>query len=188
MMFDEYYGLEEAVLKLLKTMTRRLVPEKIVKGGEAYVQKVHGSGHDWLDYVLEHSPYKVGDKVAVAQSYEKVGLAPDTLIRSCGRWKKASETGGWKNKMFVRGEYMDHFVRITGVKVEKLRSISSEDCVKEGVIVRSSGDHCFYHVHGIERPFDFPRQAFAALIDKISGKGTWSKNPWVYAYTFEFVK
>lgn len=33
-----------------------------------------------------------------------------------------------------------------------------------------------------------PREAYAALIDKISGKGTWDRNPYVFAYTFELVK
>ena len=29
------------------------------------------------------------------------------------------------------------------------------------------------------------QQVYAALIDKISGKGTWERNPWVYAYDFK---
>ena len=33
-----------------------------------------------------------------------------------------------------------------------------------------------------------PREAFAALIDRISGKGTWQRNPWVYVYTFELLR
>lgn len=30
--------------------------------------------------------------------------------------------------------------------------------------------------------------AFAALIDKVSGNGTWERNPWVFAYTFKLIK
>ena len=33
----------------------------------------------------------------------------------------------------------------------------------------------------------FAREAFALLIDKVSGKGTWESNPWVVAYSFELV-
>jgi hypothetical protein len=33
-----------------------------------------------------------------------------------------------------------------------------------------------------------PRQAFAALIDKVSGKGTWESNPYVFVYEFELEK
>lgn len=32
------------------------------------------------------------------------------------------------------------------------------------------------------------RRAFAALIDKVSGRGTWDRNPWVVVYEFELVK
>lgn len=30
--------------------------------------------------------------------------------------------------------------------------------------------------------------AFASLIDKVSGKGTWDSNPWVIVYEFELLK
>lgn len=33
-----------------------------------------------------------------------------------------------------------------------------------------------------------PREAFASLIDKVSGKGTWDSNPWVFVSEFELVK
>lgn len=32
------------------------------------------------------------------------------------------------------------------------------------------------------------REAFAALIDKVSGRGTWASNPWVVVYEFELMK
>lgn len=33
-----------------------------------------------------------------------------------------------------------------------------------------------------------PDAAFAALIDKVSGRGTWARNPWVVIYEYELVK
>lgn len=36
--------------------------------------------------------------------------------------------------------------------------------------------------------FDDHREAFASLIDKVSGRGTWGQNPWVVAYEFELRK
>ncbi len=36
--------------------------------------------------------------------------------------------------------------------------------------------------------FNSPCEAFAALIDKVSGKGTWDRNPFVVVYEFEIVK
>lgn len=31
-------------------------------------------------------------------------------------------------------------------------------------------------------------EAFAALIDKVSGNGTFDSNPWVFVYEFELVE
>jgi hypothetical protein len=35
--------------------------------------------------------------------------------------------------------------------------------------------------------FSSPQRAYADLIDEISGRGTWKRNPWVVVYTFERV-
>lgn len=96
---------------------------------------------------------------------------------------------GWKNKMFVRADLMPHQIRITGVRVERLQDISDEDCLREGVNGESifdDNDYCT--VQGIQPWFNSPRDAFAALIDKVSKKGTWEENPWVFVYEFELVK
>lgn len=33
-----------------------------------------------------------------------------------------------------------------------------------------------------------PKEAYAALIDALSGKGTWESNPYVFAYDFDLTK
>ena len=102
---------------------------------------------------------------------------------------------GWNNKMFVRADLMIHEIHITNVRVERLQDISDEDCLKEGISKSSAPGQ--YYVNGLQRPmhndgvlrsFTSPRDAFAALIDKISGKGTWNRNPWVFVYEFELVR
>lgn len=35
---------------------------------------------------------------------------------------------------------------------------------------------------------DTPRKAYAELIDKINGKGTWKRNPYVFVYNFKLIK
>lgn len=44
-----------------------------------------------------------------------------------------------------------------------------------------------YQRKGKEKLFLTPRDAYASLIDAISGKGTWKKNPLVYVYEFELI-
>ena len=89
--------------------------------------------------------------------------------------------------MFVKANLMPNRIQITNVKYERLRDISSEDCLREGIEARVTGCHTFYYIHGEERPYNFPKQAFSALIDKVSGKGTWESNPYVFAYEFELL-
>ena len=85
---------------------------------------------------------------------------------------------------------MPHRIRITGIKCERLRDISDEDCMREGVFGDVEYDK--YEVYGrfgnSDDGFDTPREAFAALIDKVSDRGTWDGNPWVEAHEFDLLK
>lgn len=94
--------------------------------------------------------------------------------------------------MFVRADLMPHHIRITNIKIERLQNISDEDCFKEGIYKGQCGsaDTHFmdvYYYKGDIQPYCTPRGAFAALIDKVSGKGTWESNPYVFVYEFELV-
>ena len=89
---------------------------------------------------------------------------------------------------------IDNIITITDIRFEKLQDISDEDCLKEGIYEDgddSSGLYVvpFYDFWGNKGDgFDNPKEAFAALIDKINGKGTWDSNPYVFVYDFELVK
>ena len=85
-------------------------------------------------------------------------------------------------------------IKITNIRVERLQDISDEDCLAEGIIEHIAEIIPNYPPYtqyccGISEVYcDTPRQAFAALIDKINGKGTWESNPYVWVYDFELVK
>ena len=205
-MFNERYGLQQAVLERRKTMTRRILkcPKKF-KGVEDVELEFHkrpdqdfyydcvvvdGDDHELGQLSL---PYEVGDVVAIAQSYHALNksgyVAPEWCEHTC------EDSAGYKNKMFVRADLMPHHIRITDLWFERLQDISDEDCLKEGITTITEGKREIgngygwdIHADALERDTFFtPRQAFAALIDKVSGKGTWEKNPWVVVYTFELV-
>ena len=136
-------------------------------------------------------PYEVGDVVAIAQSYHALNksgyVAPEWCDHTC------ENSAGYNNKMFVRADLMPHHIRIADLWFEKLQDISDEDCMKEGIMegeFMNTWDRFYYDKWGDVAnhiTFKTPRKAFASLIDKVSGKGTWKKNPWVIAYTFELV-
>lgn len=93
---------------------------------------------------------------------------------------------------------MPHQIRITNVRVERLQDISDEECLKEGIYNWKDAPDCppghkdsKIECYGYDGSWDghlTPITAFAALIDKISGKGTWESNPLVYVYEFQLVK
>ena len=144
-MFSDAFCLTLAVLNGSKTMTRRkftLTLDKEVDGKliRVYPSKVFFDNGKWLfDYEgriynlpKENYPrYKVGEVVAIAQSYKEVYPNADFEMVGDGFMK---ESAGWTNKMFVRADLMPHHIRITDVKMERLRDISEEDCLKEGIV------------------------------------------------------
>ncbi len=182
-MFSDAFCLTLAVLNGSKTMTRRVLRDNVPLGNWKETQK--------------HLPYKVGDIVAIAQSYKEV--YPNADFEMIGD-KFMTESAGWTNKMFVRADLMPHHIRITDIKMERLRDISEEDCLKEGIVFIESlsiiGEDAYFFAvkrkvrqmyDNILKFFSSPQRAYVDLIDKISGRGTWKRNPWVVVYTFERV-
>lgn len=188
-MFNDKYGLTEAVLHGRKTMTRRLVKDANLL---QWLHEMEVAEYAIKGTILEeYSPYKVGEVVAIAQSYKDVydsiknpcELFSDRLFNSL-----LKEHKGWKNKMFVKADLMPNRIRITDLKVERLQDISDEDCLKEGIFDTMSNRTYHYRYPYSPRNYITPREAFAALIDKVSGRGTWDLNPWVFAYTYDVLQ
>lgn len=205
-MFNDKFGLTEAVLQGRKTQTRRIIPQGEIDKISKFQEDYYNSTLDTLvdkdlieTYFLnnkERMPYKVGEVVAIAQSYEtiyhKFGIETMDMLLVGIKHSK-----GWTNKMFVRSDLMPYRICITDERVERLQDISNEDCIKEGIfnlpqddiIAPSIKPFAFYDNKKRRYcDFDTPREAYADLIDKISGKDTWKNNPFVLAYQFEIVK
>ena len=213
-MFNDRFGLTEKVLDGSKTQTRRIIPQSVIDKVEEFRVEYYNMTFDalttkdslyhyfFVEKNLGKLPYKVGEIVAVAQSYKEV------FGEGCGKESEA----GYNNKMFVKPELMPHQIRITKVRIERLQDISDEDVLKEGF-------YCSFDLEygseiatdffldyqngriGSEIAIDFfldyqngrisdscPQTAYSKLIDSISSKGTWSSNPFVFVYDFELVK
>lgn len=188
-MFNDHYGLTDAVLNGTKTQTRRIVPKGTPIG-------------NWKETVAK-ARFKVGEIVAVAQNYSTIlSELEDPKNYACMElWeadapKRAHIAGlcffaGGTRKMFVAPSEMPHQVRIVGVRLERLQEISDEDCVKEGIKVHESSKHpqsFSYTYPNAPLWYSSPREAFALMIERILGKGSWASNPYVFVYDFELVK
>lgn len=186
-MFNDKYGLTRAVIKGRKTQTRRIaydfrkhtsnkvtkcviLPSRTITYMDGKIQVLDD---------IPHPSYKVGEEVAVAQSYKSVA---DEDHNFC-----IPNAKGFFNKMFVRADLMPYRIKITNIRIERLQDISEEDCLKEG-IKRKNERYCVENYKGVCFYTNDPILAFRCLIDKICGKGTWESNPWVFVYDFELVK
>lgn len=213
-MFDDKMCLTQAVLEGRKTQTRRIMKGKPlfptdeiesagILGDE--VQIIANGGESLITMKL---PFKKGEVVAVAQSYCSIAEELENSnnatcaahyennVEKAPEYISWMEHPGFNNKMFVAADMMPHKIRITDVRIERLQDISDEDCIKEGVELNTRQYEYdgtkYYCVRGLGywrgfgcTNFHTPREAFAALIDKVSGKGTWESNPYVFVYDFE---
>nr|DAH81143.1 MAG TPA: ASCH domain protein [Caudoviricetes sp.] len=197
-MFNDHYGLTQAVLEGRKTQTRRMIFKRDME------PPLHVITPEYL--IAVKSRYKLGETIAIAQKYEDL-IKDDEFYRlfgihgmplECIKYEK-----GCTNKMFVRADLMPHHIRITNIRVERLQDISVKDCLAEGIChtdikgalwgvapIKGEGPTgtCENHSvfgRGPWHMYSSVRRAYAALIDRISGKGTWDSNPYVFVYDFE---
>lgn len=221
-MFNDKYGLTKDVIEGRKTQTRRIInpqpmyDENVGICWKGYAYGINFSGKEGAynnfisgtEYDKSCKRYRVGEIVAVAQSYEVVS---DILSRTPSKeraeyYYKIMKTcypkeeiprdkediAGWTNKMFVKAELMPHQIRITNVRIERLQDISDDDCLSEGIEFdcKAQSFYCGFNNSTNSKIWlgHTPRKAYAELIDKVSGKGTWESNPYVFVYDFELIK
>lgn len=211
-MFNDKFSLTQAVLEGRKTMTRRIIKcPRTFRGEWVAGFNIHRSPSDKkivgfpcmydadereFDMGEILPKYELGEVVAIAQSYMDVdrfhrkGKNAAYLEYLDSILPELKLHPGWTNKMFVKADLMPRHIEITGIKVERLQDISDEDYMKEGIEEHLKGiQYGFPSNIGYigQYPFSNPREAFSALIDKVSGKGTWECNPFVWAYEFKLI-
>lgn len=205
-MFNDQYGLTQAVLEGRKTQTRRILnPTMLFERLNTYEGWEKEDIADWkesckdrlykaegeelkemLDYALEHSPYKVGENVAVAQRYCDIPMDSSIKIILC-------KHPGWNNKMFVTAKAMPHQIKITNIRCERLQDISTDDCMQEGIFCS--------HIEGCQDAYSYdatndskrkkwwyrtPIEAYKMLSCKLHLH--WDSNPLVFVYDFKLIK
>lgn len=184
-MFDDNFGLTGATYLGRKTMTRRFAKKVMVKDE---------NGRLYWNGKFKKPRYKVGEIVAVAQKYkDMMPYLADSFRQPSPNYMM--DKPGYNNKMFVRADLMPTRILITAWRRERIQEISDEDCLREGV--QESNVPGQYFVAGLQRPnhndgilqtFFTPREAFSALVKKMSGKRAWDDNPYVDVYEYEIVK
>lgn len=203
--FNDRFNLTKLVLEGRKSMTRRFINgdySSIIVSEGKYLGVV-GNEEEYIRIVPK---FEIGEIVAIAQPYKTIYQDDwKALLKyypSLAEREDAECLAGWNNKMFVRADLMIKHIRIVNIRVQQLQGISEKDCLNEGIMRTIHkfadgewGRYYWHHgitksncPHGQYREYDTPLEAFSSLIDSISGKGTWERNPFVFVYEFELVK
>jgi hypothetical protein len=217
-----------AILNGQKTQTRRVVkpqPNQEFVGPSMHWRYL-GDGErmvarDWKPIV--RCPYgKPGDRLWVrethqfVEAYDGPGVCyrADDQIRACvyaeddweclrtpvGVGKVLHDFGDhpWRPSIFMPRWASRLTLEITGVRVERLRDISPEDCLAEGIVYegfdQADPTHPVARRMGPEQLVAFRnaalRDQYRILWDSLNGAGLhpWSFNPWVWVVEFRKVE
>ena len=135
---------------------------------------------DWDDWTT--CPYgAVGDRLWVRETWRPMYTDGAIYLADAGthRLNAATEAEakaswpGWKPSIHMPRRHSRINLEITGVRVERLQSISERDAEAEGV-ERAGG----------ETPF---ASAYRDLWSYLHGSESWDKNPWVWAIDFKLL-
>ena len=196
-----------------KTQTRRIVKPKVAEtinwfggkdGGdddrtldELLGQRIEEKGvRVWCaDYPEEgseliHCPYRQpGDQLWVRETWLKTNPFSDGGLHTYG-YRATDEIefpdAIWKPSIHMPRAASRITLEITGVRVERLQDINTEDAKAEGAWGPDSsivGKVASYF--GIDILSVNPYLAYRMLWESINGPGSWDANPWVWVVEFK---
>lgn len=186
-MFNDKYGLTQAVLEGRKIQTRRVLnPTMLFKRLKTYegwskddisawkrscktrLYEAQGAElQQMLDFALLSSRYKVGEVVAVAQRYKDIAL--DVPVELAAELIKQP---GWTNKMFTKADVLTHHIRITKIRIERLQDINPMDCLAEGICPSDQRESLW-----CVAPINDDKCVGLEYNHSILGDGTWHLHP-----------
>ena len=185
-LFNDQVALTAAVLEGRKTQTRRVVLQKLLDRAEEYAGQYTMS---WqkdearVEYLLRNAPYKVGEVVAVSQSYKDIytemmlNVGENFLGTIYEKFQigYVENSPAWGNKMYVCAELMPHKVEITSVGVCRLQYISDKDCMAEGVQAVNTTVGVRYAAGGVKISWNKVAGAKGYYVYRKTGSGSYSR-------------
>lgn len=163
---------------------------RVVDGSKTQTRRICGfRGEDLSEIekakLLATCRYRLNEEVYLKEPYID-DLSMDDVFYKYGEEDPMLDYSyAWKNKLFMPESAARYFIKITGVKIERLQDISDEDCLKEGIYEEEWGG--YFHP-GNDMIWTSPKGAYEHLINSIDGLETWGQNPYVYVYDFELIE
>lgn len=189
----------QGLLKGNKTQTRRIINVKAndlevgVPLSLSAIQKVNVGDVIWvretsftmnIDDEIDGRTIEVAYKASIDEAEQKYGHITNA------RGKRFIDGWKWKPSIFMRKSACRLFLKVTGVKVERLQDISESDAKKEGIIDEwvelTTMTYSAMNYQTKKMQFDFSaKDSYKTLWNSINDKASWEENPFVWVYEFE---
>jgi hypothetical protein len=202
----------QALLNGTKTETRRIKgletinenPNVWIYAGidkendNAHFMKMIDNSENPLEYYKEVIPYcHVGDIIWVRETFN-TNWNNTGFIYKANFENPTKNKQFWKPSLFMPKDACRIFLKCTSVHVERLQNIDEQDAINEGVENLSTKEFKFnlfknYLSNDKETNYqDFTTNnavySYQTLWQKINGKDSWDKNPFVWVYKFEKIE
>lgn len=205
-----------ALLAGKKTMTRRIkglkdinkfqemgyslrydsIEDGLDENGYVYFEIKDHKGNPTEKYCKAKPEYYIGDLLWVKETYCLGSNKPYHYAASVCNPKFDKPNSGWKPSIHMPKSADRIWLKVTGVKVERLQDISKEDAIAEGV--KEIWGLGYKHYTAKKRftkeelkdgcPYlNSPILSFLTLWESIYGDESLKANPWVFAYSFEVI-
>jgi len=167
--------------------------------------RISGSGpmrpFGWGEHLYSYLPAYPEDRLYVREAWHAARSLDGTPPRDIPRDADIEHAAAARNyaEIGLKGELRPGIflprwasritLTVTDVRVERLKDISREDAIAEGLIKMPGAPSVAIEM-GCDWGFDgdsrhgSPVSAYSALWNHINGEGAWGANPWVVAYTF----
>lgn len=127
--------------------------------------------------------YKAGRKVLTDDNIKAANYDMSKAKVTIGGGFDINPSGKWKPSIHMKKDYARIWLKVTGIKVERLQDITDGDVAKEGIVWNEPLDF-----KRDKRNCNSPAQrAFRKLWDKINGAESWNENPFVWAVEFKIL-
>ena len=194
-----------AIIEGRKTQTRRIVKaERLheeygkpvwdkawVDGPSNYVYlhvPFDGCGVDGMATTHRHyCPHPVGTRLWVRETWlEFPWVGSDGKENLYAAYRATDEhtyprhpSDRWRPSIHMPRKYSRITLEVTDVRVQRIQSITPDDCANEGIEGGGESDPL--------GPISLVTK-FASLWQSINGEGSWARNDWVWAYTFKAIE
>ncbi|MFL1906546.1 hypothetical protein [Plesiomonas shigelloides] len=190
-----------AILSGEKTQSRRMVVGVMNDNG-IQLKKRTKTKSGITTHVLDapkHGlcPYgNVGDRLWVREAFQ-CGLCTKTSFAYRATHKPEDlEDGWWEPIKWKPSIHMPRLasritLKVTAVRVERLKDITEADCWAEGILEidgQFSNQEIVDMATRLHLSIEDARVQYALLWESIYGAGSWDKNPWVWVIEFKKVE